>query len=294
MDVRSFLAQTHDPAARRRNYQELVRQYYDGVTLFYRHGWGECFHFAPFSGRETVPAAIEAQHRLLVRAAGIKATHRVLDLGCGIGGPARSLARLTGAHVTGVTISPEQVKTARQLTRRQRLEGCCEVVLGDAMKLAYPDASFDVVVTIESACHMPDKAAFYAECARVLRPGGRLAGWDWIFTPRGDVEAERREHAEPICAYFALPALSTLEEIGEHLRAAGLSVVRLEDLDVGERRWFEPLARRLENPLSQVASRLSSTLAMMQRSGELLVRAARAGAFSALGFHVSEKPRATS
>jgi sterol 24-C-methyltransferase len=291
VDVSKFLDQTKSAEARRTNYRELVRQYYDGVTLFYRHGWGECFHFAPFEDREPTAHAIEAQHRRLVQAAGIERRHRVLDVGCGIGGPARSIARLTGAHVTGVTISPEQVRTGRRLTRRQHLEARCELVLGDAMRLAFPDRSFDVVLSIESACHMPEKAAFYAECARVLRPGGRLAGWDWIFTPRGDAEAERRELAEPICAYFALPTLSTLAEIGEHLQAAGLVLRRLEDLDAGSgRRWWEPLARRLESPVSQLASRLSPTLTMMQTSGELLVRAARARAFSALGFFVAEKP----
>jgi sterol 24-C-methyltransferase len=293
MDVSTFLEQTRDPATRRSNYRETVRQYYDGVTMFYRHGWGECFHFAPFRGRETVTEAIEAQHRMLIAAAGIERQHRILDVGCGIGGPARSIARLTGAHVTGVTISPAQVKAARQLTRKRHLGALCEVVLGDAMKLAYGDKSFDVVLSIESACHMPDKAAFYAECARVLRPGGRLAGWDWILTPGRDVETARREHAEPICTYFALPTLSTLEEIGEHLRGAGLEVNRLEDLaaDNPNRCWWEPLARRLESPISRVASRLSPTLSMMQTSGEILVRAARAGAFSALGFFVAEKPR---
>jgi sterol 24-C-methyltransferase len=291
MNVTSFLEQTNDPAVRRQNYRQLVREYYDGVTRFYRHGWGECFHFAPFLGGENEAQATLAQHRRLVRAAGIERGTRVLDVGCGIGGPARSIARLTGASVTGVTISPEQVKAARELTRKQRLEGQCEVVLGDAMKLAFPDASFDRVLAIESACHMPDKAAFYAECARVLRPGGRLAGWDWIFTPGLDVERERREHVEPICQYFALPTLSTLAEIGEHLLAAGLEVITLEDLDAGNprRRWWEPLAKRLDSPLSRVASRLSKTLSMMQRSGELLVSAARAGAFSALGFFVAEK-----
>jgi sterol 24-C-methyltransferase len=290
MNVTSYLEQTKSPAARAANYHELVKEYYDSVTLFYWKGWGEHFHFAPFSGSEPLDRALEVQQRLLVREAVIAPGMKVLDVGCGIGGPTRSIARMSGARITGVTISPAQVKAAQELTWKQGLQDRCQVILGDAMELDFKDDAFDVVYMIESACHMPDKRAFFRECARVLKPGGRLAGWDWIRTARPIAGADM---IEPICAYFALPSLCTLEEIHEHLNQAGLEVLKTKDLgEAGSssRRWWDPLDRQLNGFLSRVTSRLSATLGMMRKSGELLVEAGKAGAFSPLGFFVARKP----
>jgi len=291
MNVMSYLERTRDSHLRARDYKELVREYYDTVTPFYHKGWGEYFHFAPFAGRETVRQALEAQQLLLAQKASIRRSDRVLDVGCGIGGPGRNIARRTGAHVTGVTISPTQVKTAQGLIRRQGLQERCQVLLGDAMHLDFPDDSFDVVLAIESACHMPDKAAFYAECARVLRPGGRMTGWDWIRT--GGAALDEAGCNEAICAYFALPSLSTLDQIADHLRAAGLLVLEVEDLaphSAPTRPWWDSLQHQLRSPLTRVASRLSRTLGMMQTSGELLVRGGQSGVFSPLGLFVADKP----
>lgn len=293
MDVTSYLEQTKSPDTRAANYRELVKDYYDSVTFFYWKGWGEHFHFAPFSGNEPLDRALEAQQRFLAREAGIAHGMKVLDVGCGIGGPACSIARMTGARITGVTISPAQVKAGQKLVWKQGLQERCQVILGDAMELDFKDDAFDIVYMIESACHMPDKPAFFRECARVLKPGGRLAGWDWIRRSGSAAEPEATRQIEPICTYFALPSLCTLEEIDGHLTDAGLEVLRTEDM--GERgsdsrRWWDPLERQLGGLLSRVTSRLSPTLGMMRRSGELLVEAGKAKAFSPLGFFVARKP----
>jgi sterol 24-C-methyltransferase len=291
MNVTSYLEQTKSPDERTANYHELVKEYYDSVTFYYWKGWGEHFHFAPFSGSEPLKQALEVQQRLLAREAGIEPGMKVLDVGCGIGGPTRSIARISGARITGVTISPAQVKAAQELTWREGLQDRCQVILGDAMDLDLKDNAFDVVYMIESACHMPDKRAFFRECARVLRPGGRIAGWDWIRTEKPNAGAEL---IEPICTYFALPGLCTLEEIGEHLTHAGLEVLKTEDmgeLGSSSQRWWSPLDRQLGSLLARITSRLSPTLGMMQRSGELLVEAGKAGAFSPLGFFVARKPQ---
>jgi cyclopropane fatty-acyl-phospholipid synthase-like methyltransferase len=290
--VSNYLEQTADPQVRERDYRRLVQRYYDTVTFFYQYGWGECFHFAPFFGTETLRTALLRQEQELAREAGLRAGMAVLDVGCGIGGPARNFARLTQAHITGITISAAQVKTARRLTRKQGLSGHCVFLQMDAMTMSFPDAAFDAVVSMESGCHMPDKAAFYAECTRVLKPGGILAGWDWIQTGC-PLEADRRQFIEPICRYFALPTLSTLEQIKAHLAHAGLEVLKTEDhgsRGSSTRTWAAPLQQRLNSPIVRLASRLSGTVGMMQRSGELLVNAGKAGYFSPLGFFAARQP----
>jgi MPBQ/MSBQ methyltransferase len=100
----------------------------------------------------------------------------LLDVGCGIGGSSRMLAREYGFTVTGVTISPEQVQRAQELTP----EGVnARFQVDDALSLSFPDASFDVVWSVEAGPHMPNKAIFAKELMRVLKPGGILVLADW-------------------------------------------------------------------------------------------------------------------
>ena len=101
---------------------------------------------------------------------------RILDVGCGIGGSARILAKYYGYNVTGITISPAQVKRARELTPA---ELNCNFQVMDALDLKFEDGSFDAVWSVEAGAHMNDKNKFADEMLRTLRPGGYLALADW-------------------------------------------------------------------------------------------------------------------
>ena len=101
---------------------------------------------------------------------------RILDVGCGIGGSARILAKYYGFNVTGITISPAQVKRARELTPS---ELNCNFQVMDALNLKFDDGTFDAVWSIEAGAHMNDKTKFADEVLRTLRPGGFLALADW-------------------------------------------------------------------------------------------------------------------
>ena len=101
---------------------------------------------------------------------------RILDVGCGIGGSSRILAKYYGFNVTGITISPAQVKRARELTP---LGLNCRFQVMDALDLKFEDGSFDGVWSVEAGAHMNDKDKFADEMLRTLRPGGYLALADW-------------------------------------------------------------------------------------------------------------------
>tara|TARA_A100001388_G_scaffold30519_1_gene19584 strand:+ start:760 stop:1695 length:936 start_codon:yes stop_codon:yes gene_type:complete len=101
---------------------------------------------------------------------------RILDVGCGIGGSSRILAKYYGFNVTGISISPAQVKRARQLTP-SRLN--CNFLVMDALDLQFEDGSFDAIWSVEAGAHMNDKTKFADEMLRTLRPGGYLALADW-------------------------------------------------------------------------------------------------------------------
>jgi len=144
--------------------------------------WGEHVHLGhygePPRRRDFRRAKVDFVHEL-VRWSGLDQLppgSRVLDVGCGIGGSARILARDYGFEVLAISISPGQIERARQLTPAGLP---CRFAVMDALALELPDASFDAVWTVEAGPHMPDKQRFADELLRVLKPGGLLAVADW-------------------------------------------------------------------------------------------------------------------
>ena len=195
----------------------------DGILEFY---WGEHIHLghygSPPRNKDFLVAKSDFVHEM-VRWGGLDQLSpgtTVLDVGCGIGGSSRILAADYGFDVTGVTISPQQVKRATELTP----EGVsAKFVVGDAMSLSVPDASFDVVWSIEAGPHMPDKAVFARELIRVLKPGGILVVADW--NQRDDRQVPLNFWEKPVMRQlldqWSHPAFSSIEGFSELLEATG-------------------------------------------------------------------------
>ena len=123
----------------------------------------------------------------LAQAAGIRSTMRVLDIGSGIGGTARCLAKEFGCRVTGIDLTDEYCQVASMLTAKVGLDGLIDYHQGDATNLPFEDNEFDVVWTEHVAMNVPNKRRFYSEMYRVLRPGGALAIYDVLAGPSGPV-----------------------------------------------------------------------------------------------------------
>src|ERR1700722_18240881 len=100
---------------RKDQYKTLVTNYYSLSTDFYEYGWGQSFHFANRFRGETLTESIQRHESYLALKMKVKSGDKVLDIGCGVGGPLRRIAYLTGAHVTGITISEYQVQRARTI-----------------------------------------------------------------------------------------------------------------------------------------------------------------------------------
>jgi MPBQ/MSBQ methyltransferase len=144
--------------------------------------WGEHIHLGHYGrppGRRDFREAKADLVRILARWGGLDQLPRgstVLDVGCGIGGSSRLLAREFGLRVIGISISPGQIERARSLTPAD-LD--CHFMVMDALDLDLADASVDAVWTVEAAPHIADKQRFASELLRVLRPGGLLVAADW-------------------------------------------------------------------------------------------------------------------
>jgi sterol 24-C-methyltransferase len=107
-----------DPTAvdkRNDQYQNLVKNYYSLSTDFFEYGWGQSFHFANRFRGETLAESIQRHESYLALKSQIKPGDKVLDLGCGVGGPLRRIAHLSGAHITGITISQYQIHRAKTI-----------------------------------------------------------------------------------------------------------------------------------------------------------------------------------
>jgi ubiquinone/menaquinone biosynthesis C-methylase UbiE len=122
----------------------------------------------------------------LADATGLEPATRVLDLGCGIGGPARYLAATFGCRVTGVDLSPAFIDAATYLTERCGLSDRVTFQVGNALHLPFEDATFDTVFLQHVAMNIEDRTALYTEIRRILMPGGRFATHDLVLRD-GDV-----------------------------------------------------------------------------------------------------------
>jgi SAM-dependent methyltransferase len=122
----------------------------------------------------------------LAEAARLEPSTRVLDLGCGLGGPARYLAATFGCKVTGVDLSPAFIDAATYLTARCGLSDRVTFEVADGLHLPFDNASFDAVFLQHVAMNIEDRTALYAALHRILSPGGRLVIYDIVLRD-GDV-----------------------------------------------------------------------------------------------------------
>lgn len=224
-DIAGYLDIIASPQRRAESYDDMVRTYYEFATDPYLALWGESFHLTWFSDAgQDLASAQRAQELWVAESGGFGPGMSVLDIGCGIGGPAAAIAARTGAHVTGVNISPRQVEIARNRNREPGSAGTLRFELGDAMNLpAEWSASFDGAYSIEAICHTPDKGRVYQQVADVLRPGGAFVGCDW-FTRDGISADAYARSIEPLCQMLALPYLTSLADLRAGLEAAGFRV----------------------------------------------------------------------
>ncbi|CAF0954097.1 unnamed protein product [Didymodactylos carnosus] len=222
---------------RKDNYTDLVVDYYSLATDFYEYGWGRSFHFANRFKGETLQESIQRHESYLALRLNLKAGQKVLDIGCGIGGPLRRIANLSGGHITGLTISNYQIQRAKAIG----IPANCSFVQGDFMKIPFEDSTFDHTYVIEAVCHAPDKAKCFSEVFRILKPGGYFIGYDWCLTDSFDQQNPQHiETKKLIEEGNALPELRTMKELVSDLRSVGFMI---EEADIlkSEVLWYLPL-----------------------------------------------------
>lgn len=241
----SLFAENVETKVRNQAYASMVDSFYELVTNFYEWGWGASFHLAYRLQGESFSEAMRRHEYHMASYFSLPPKSKVLDAGCGIGGPCRNITRMTGWDVTGVTLNQYQVTRGSELIKQQKLAGSCRLVQGDFHKLPFQDETFDGCFSIEATCHAPDRRVVFKEILRVLKPGAIFATYDWGLTDEYDQNnAEHRKIKHDIEEGNSLPELINVRKISQQLVESGFEPVHSRDLALDPHQsvtWYHPI-----------------------------------------------------
>ena len=175
----------------------------------------------------------------LAQSLNLSDTSHVLDIGSGLGGPARTLAETYGCRVTGIDLTQAFCDAATTLSGWVGLSDRVTFRQGDATSLPFGNAEFDAAMTIHVAMNIAAKDKMYAEARRVLKPGAHFAVYDVLQGEGGEVLFPVPWAREPSISHLATPdAMQSL------LASAGFTIVDVHDSTEESQRWFEAMATR--------------------------------------------------
>ena len=201
---------------------------------------------------------------------------RVLDLGCGVGGPMRNIAKFSGLRVTGINNNDYQLKRLTAMNKARGLDKQCEGLKGNFMcvipvpvvcvcgcqaashltsrcvcvvcvvcrdlEKTIPRGTYDGAYAIEATCHAPDRTKCFSEVFASIKPGGRFVCYEWVMTDKYNPRnAYHKQLKDGIELGNALPDITDAEAVRKSLQDAGFNVVEVTDVaPTSEVTWYEP------------------------------------------------------
>lgn len=214
-----------------------IAGFYDRSSKLWEDVWGEHMHhgyYIPENRTDHVQAQIDLIDQVLKWAnVSSSSTRRVVDVGCGIGGSSRHIAKKYSCRASGITLSPYQAQRGNELAEEQGLKDSVDFQVADALEMPFEDDSFDLVWSLESGEHMPDKPQFVHELVRVAAPGGRILIVTWCHRDlrEGETSLTRKEErllAKINRAYY-LPKWCSVQDYVDLLSHEGMEGIARED-----------------------------------------------------------------
>ena len=214
-----------------------IQTFYDASSELWENLWGEHMHhgfYGPAGTHRKNP--YQAQVDLidtLLQWAEVQQAEAILDAGCGIGGSALYLCDHLGASVQGITLSPLQAERATERAIVADLTAQATFQVADVLNTPFTDQQFDLIWSMESGEHYPDKAQFFKESYRILKPGGKLLMATWCHRSTdslaGELTISEKQHLEALYQVYHLPYVLSLPEYAQLAEQAGLTQIRTAD-----------------------------------------------------------------
>ena len=302
------------------DHTETVNDYYSLCSEIMQVGWNESLHFAPLTPGESVEESIARLQRLMIARLGLEAGMTVIDVGCGVGGPMRRVARESGARVVCLNNNEQQLEQAKRRNIEAGLDHMAQYERCNFMDMSRFEAdSFDAAYAIESTCHAPDKQAAFAEIFRVLKPGALFWGQEMCLTNEFDPgNARHLAIREELMRGIALADIATFAQVNRALEAVGFGIVEARDRGVKEgpsTPWYQPMEDRsgtvrnafLRTPLGRramvgglkfaealriVPKGSSGVALLLHRAADAYVAGGKLGIFTPLYCFLARKPDA--
>ncbi|XP_048226198.1 probable tocopherol O-methyltransferase, chloroplastic [Ricinus communis] len=222
-----------------------IAELYDESSGVWEDIWGDHMHHGFYDPDVQVSASLSnhraAQIRMIeeaLRFAGVsedptKCPKNVVDVGCGIGGSSRYIAKKFGAKCQGITLSPVQAQRANALAAAEGLADKVSFQVGDALEQPFPDGQFDLVWSMESGEHMPDKKKFVSELARVAASGATIIIVTWchrnLSPSEESLQTWEKEHLKKICDAYYLPEWCSASDYVKLLEGLSLEDIKTAD-----------------------------------------------------------------
>ena len=217
-----------------------IAKFYDNSSQLWETIWGEHMHHGYYgkNGNYKInrrQAQINLIEKLLIYAQ-VNDADNILDAGCGIGGSTLYLSQKFNSNVTGITLSPVQVSRAKQRAQEANLSNKAQFHLANALEMPFDDNRFDLVWSLESGEHMPDKQKFLQECHRVLKPGGKLIMATWCHRSTsslaGELTDDEKRHLEKIYQVYCLPYVISIPEYEQLIHSCGFKDIKADDWSI--------------------------------------------------------------
>ncbi|EFJ51011.1 hypothetical protein VOLCADRAFT_103647 [Volvox carteri f. nagariensis] len=287
----------------------LVDIFYSLVTDIYEWGWGQSFHFSPKLPNKDLRASEAAHEARIAALLRLKPGMKALDCGCGVGGPMRTVASVSGAHVTGITINQYQVDRAKHHNAKQGVAPLTNVVRGDFLNMPFKDCTFDGAYAIEATCHAPKLEGVYGEIFRVLKPGCYFVSYEWVSTHKYD--PKNPEHVriiDEINFGNGLPEMRTWKEAEDAGKNVGFELVMSLDLataSIVSGPWYERLRMgkythainhalvTAVDAVGMAPKGLKEVHHMLVEVAKSLIKGGETGVFTPMHLLLFQKPEAT-